>query len=507
MIYQSVFAATISITNSFTKEFVDKDWVSRVTRLLATAKAKGLTLDRERWRERLAMANKFVWPLSKDGLVLGLPRKNLVVASRINRVLLERSSPMSSVKASSFLVQIVAEQFFGFAGIVVAMSGAIACSADAPSIEVDVVTVAAAEVVDSVANVPIRLSVVPAGEGHTKIRRLVVRMRPRSVQYDSSLNENNGIADDLSEEGAGGAKFDGPVSSRLGLSGPGFGNVLDYSPRTQTAALEDQPVLVRTTDERNDAAGVSIDGVYSSIATVHGGLDRTDKTSRMIESKRLPTMVASISSGTIDRGAGVLFKLDATPQLVVEGERLFEMRTAVGHQWRGGLIDVEIDLHTTETDGRNGGTFWDKTFESNRNDAENISDVIHHHFVVAVYRQGDLAAANDAHRLADSELNLRLASQRVQKKRTRSWRDRLINPLDLGRQDNSADLSRHWVSGVIAGRSDPYRDQRIRSLPMTCRTAAIDYADCRDRLIYGDTDVTATALASWVKQKGQLSPQ
>lgn len=377
-------------------------------------------------------------------------------------------------------------QLRGFAFALI-LASVFSLAASGETIEVDVVNVAAATVSDSVANVPVRLSVVPSGDRSTRIERMIVRVRPRQV--------NQVFSDKHSGDDRG--EWDSSLDA-------GFGHVLDYSPRTQTAAIDDQPVIVRTTDERNEAAGLSVDGVYGSIGTVHGGLDKAEKTSRTVESKRLPALVASISSGTFDRGAGVLFKLDATPHLVIEGERRFELHTSVGPNWRGGLVDVEVDLHVRSR--QNEPSFWEMSFDPDRDQHAAAMTIKHHHFVVAIYRGGDASAASDAYRLAESESNLRSVARRVLKSPKRGWRERIINPLDLGKDHQDIARSIHWVGDVIAGKADPYRDRRISGLPMVCRTAAIDYVDSRDRLVFGNTDTNATALASWVEQRGNLSP-
>ena len=361
----------------------------------------------------------------------------------------------------------------------------VVCNTALATPEVDVVATAAATVRSEggvrLATVPVRISVIPGGKTLDRCTRMVVRIRPRS---SAAAILNNTDSD---------ANASLPGGERPYRSMCHFGHVVDYAPKTQTASWHVEPATVRTTDERSDAAGMSVDGAYGGLATAHGGWDRTDKQSTMVETKRLPRLVASIASGTIDRGTAVAFKLDATPELVLEGERVFHFTCSVGDDWRGSMVDVEIEL-AMQTPAGSAQSFWSTVADRRGPASETI--VHRHRFSVAVYRDGDAAAHADALRVVRCERSIHRSVDRLD--RDRRWTDRLIDPLNLRGDRSDWAAARRRVDRVLAGTTDPHRDEVLRSLPMSFRTELLDYVDARDRLAFGATDEPATRLASMV---------
>jgi hypothetical protein len=259
------------------------------------------------------------------------------------------------------------------------------------------------------------------------------------------------------------------------------GLIVDYSPRTQTASELDGPVVVKLSDESSQSTGLSLDGNYLATARAHLGADQASKKCESTEYRRIAPMRAVIASGTFDRSRGVIFKLTASPQTVLEGEKTIAISFEVASDWRGGILDIEI----TTVQKADGQYPWESG-----SDIENK-----HHFAVALYRSDDPSARSDAEAVATAEARLwksataNIAATSKTKglfSTLASTFDRDASPrttfpeLDVGKSID------HWVGKLIAGKADPHLDPAIVRLPMQQRLVALDYIDARDRLATGE---------------------
>ena len=352
---------------------------------------------------------------------------------------------------------------------------------------IDVVNVAQAEVDQSIATVPIRISVVPSDNTHTELTRMTVRLRPRSVRYASS-------------RATGGDRDARSIDPR------GFGTILRYSPTTATVAAVSEPSVVRTVHRRDATGGLSLDAAYGSMVQGHGGLDRSRGEERTVETKQHVAPVAAVTAGTFDRGRGVVFQFKSTPQGLIGGERELTLVTPVGSQWRGGIVDVAITVETRTTpSGSSTNRSWDGRWAGAAGgDPPGQTRTFQKRFAVAVADAAQGDAVRDAAVVSRREHHLRTAGRQIEMtednlwtKWTDHWSQHLPLPTRSGQRSESAPQS--WVERLIAGVADPHHDSTIAGLPMVCRTAAIGYVDARDRLIHGNTDAGATQLASLIR--------
>jgi hypothetical protein len=267
------------------------------------------------------------------------------------------------------------------------------------------------------------------------------------------------------------------------------GHIVDYSPRTQTASEVDGPVVVKLSDESSQSSGLSLDANYLTTARAHLGADNASKKCESTEFRRHPQMRAVIASGTFDRSRGVIFKMTASPQTVLEGEKTIELSFEVATDWRGGILDVEI----TTMQKANGQYPW-----------ENASDIEkNYHFAVAVYRSDDPTARSDAEAVATAEARLRrgVGTSRVSSSKTRGLINTLASTFDRSSSvqsqgQTSGRSNNHWVGKMIAGKADPHLDPSIVRLPMQQRMLALEYIDARDRLATGPRGIENERVVS-----------
>ncbi|MEM9828818.1 MAG: hypothetical protein AAF958_19690 [Planctomycetota bacterium] len=254
---------------------------------------------------------------------------------------------------------------------------------------------------------------------------------------------------------------------------PGFGTVVDYLPKTSTAASVQGPIEVTTTREQNNAGGLSLDGGYGHLAAAHAGWDHGQKKIQTVNVKRLPRHQAVVSSGTFDRGTGVQFKLDATPQSPLEGERTFELTLEVGPDWVGGMLEIDI---TAEHPKRAAFPWMEDEVVLRR-----------HSFSLAVADGNNALSVETARRLGEIEAQLWRASvgatgtkaaDAKSKTKNRWWHD-LFSWSDIRRQAPQS----HWLHRLVRGQADPHLDAQIRKQPMPQRLLALEYAEAVERLV------------------------
>ncbi|MCA9229143.1 MAG: hypothetical protein KDA57_00715 [Planctomycetales bacterium] len=123
--------------------------------------------------------------------------------------------------------------------------------------------------------------------------------------------------------------------------------VHSFEPSTQLESLLSDDILWSKTVETGNSLGASLGGeapvllgdvVAHVTPTINGG-----KTSREIVTetqKRVAPKHVVVTSGTIDQGHGVFFKLRRSPQTSLEGVHELTIRFIVSESWRGDSIRV-----------------------------------------------------------------------------------------------------------------------------------------------------------------------
>ena len=369
--------------------------------------------------------------------------------------------------------------FVGFGGLV-GFGGA------ARAASFDVVPIAAAEIrsddgrADGLHRVafPVEVSIVPHTAETMPIDRVVIRVRPRGS----------------------------------------IGRIVDFDPRTRTDTEVEGPVLEKRTEEASHSGGLSLDALYGGIGKAHAGMDRGGSRVQTFETKRRPTLIAAVAAGTYDGGRGVLFKLDAGSQHLIEGMRVFTLTMEVPASWRGEMVDVQIDAYGTRPKRH-----WFDT-------ADDIHRTVRR--TVAVYRGDDAAARRDAEAVLRAERRLRTGVRRAASTGSHTYQSRRIAASDkLGRHANDHHANDHrvsdqaghgrrgglesvaavfapisslagiasspsssfpgddrggkharWIDDVVHRGADVHHDDRIAAQPVGHRVLALDYVDATRRL-------------------------
>lgn len=240
----------------------------------------------------------------------------------------------------------------------------------------------------------------------------------------------------------------------------------DYAPRTETASGLATPIQVKKTAEETNGFGLSLDGAYGHAVQGKVGSDHAKKNTSTLQFDRVAPLQAVTAAGTINRGRGVYFKLRWTAQQVLEGEKTFQLTLRVPNGWRGSLLDVSV---VAQSD-RKSFTPWDR--ETRTDGSAN--------FVVAIYRDGDAAAAELSRALADAEYTLRSTAAKHNVFGEVNSLPMMLRHVAMKLDLESSQPHQGWLQRLLAGQADPHLDKDIRQMPMPLRIAVLDYAEVRD---------------------------
>jgi len=239
--------------------------------------------------------------------------------------------------------------------------------------------------------------------------------------------------------------------------------LVDYSPRTLTESDIDGSIQIRRTEEDSRTIGLGLNAHYFASGTA--AADMADKQIESVEFQRRAGVRAVVTSGTIERGHGVAFKLRRTGQQVLEGEKLFAVSLEVPASWRASLIDVAVAAE-----------HLDQQFFTGAVDVKTVGRST---FCVAIHRGGDVGAAKLASRLSRQEMRLRT----IAKREPRTKGIAAVFPVSLGSVFEKRGRRDGWVERIIAEQADVYLDEQIAELPVSQRVAVLDYAEARDEFL------------------------
>lgn len=242
--------------------------------------------------------------------------------------------------------------------------------------------------------------------------------------------------------------------------------IADYAPRTETSSDLASPIQVRQTEEKNNSAGVSIDGAYGLAVRGNVGADSATKNINTLQFDRVAPVQVVTAAGTINRGRGVYFKLRWTAQQVLEGEKTFLVTLRVPPAWRGGLIDVSVVAQAQR-----------KKFASWEQQPVTIGEA---GFVVAAYRDGDREAARLARELSDAEYALRAKAMKHRADAEINSLPKMLRHVAMKLDLEPARPDVSWLHRLLQEHADAHLDKEIRKLPMPVRIAVLDYVDVRD---------------------------
>lgn len=243
--------------------------------------------------------------------------------------------------------------------------------------------------------------------------------------------------------------------------------VVDYEPKTQSAAEVDGLIAVEKTREGSASMGVDGGGTFNHLAQVSGHATAGTKTIETESYQKLAPREIVLASGVMHRGAGVYYKVRSTPQQSIEGGRQFVVRFRVHDGWRGGLLKVACLARGKSKRAKN-------PLDTRDNLGAN-------QFVVAAYLQGDAQAQRTAESYARWEFELRRTATAL---RDRIEDESYPKTLDrIGRTFGVAEprIPKQWLTELIHG--DP---QQLRSfeayLPNEMRRVTHAWLAAREEL-------------------------
>lgn len=118
------------------------------------------------------------------------------------------------------------------------------------------------------------------------------------------------------------------------------GQIVDYSPRTQTTTDWSGEIVEESTQQQNYSLGANLQAghpVYGTAALQASANGNHNRISRQAWKAPLTT---SVTSGLSQRGRGVFFRLTPNRDALIEGGQVLQMVLEVPATWRGDLLQV-----------------------------------------------------------------------------------------------------------------------------------------------------------------------
>jgi hypothetical protein len=194
--------------------------------------------------------------------------------------------------------------------------------------------------------------------------------------------------------------------------------VADYLPKTLHESRHAGPITHTDSKERSASLGVNFAGKYEFITGVGANAGIGTKNTSCVKFDLLPPLETVAASGTLLRGAGVYFKLKASPRRRLEGASQFALVLRVPLDWRSDYVRVHCEAQGVQ-----------KGFVSSLDENVRCGE---RDFLVALYLEGDEAARLQAERLAQQDAQTRL-SQTARKPGSKSGLDsNWLSKLNLG---------------------------------------------------------------------------
>ncbi len=244
----------------------------------------------------------------------------------------------------------------------------------------------------------------------------------------------------------------------------GAASVLDYQPRTTMISPLDGPVEVTVSDEQTRQSGLNVTGLYPpAITKADLGAEMSQKNQQSAKFRRQANQASVVTSGTVERGAGVYFKLRPAYDRTLEGDKLFTLVLQLPINWQATILDVNMEAWS------------DAAFSRAPLATETLT--------VAVWREGNAEARESAMRLAQAVQGLRESAVHYDRAiRERSF-PTVFHKLGAAMEVLPPKIPSNWMAQVLVANVDPYHDEAISQLPVDVRVAILEYQDARDQLL------------------------
>ena len=256
--------------------------------------------------------------------------------------------------------------------------------------------------------------------------------------------------------------------------------VVDFLPKTTLDSRFAGNVSVNMNEERRSSLDFDATGYYKAITGAYVTGSYHDEHSLQAKFQMLPPRELVMASGTVQRGRGVYFKLKASSQNTIEGEKVFVVIARVPRSWRGDVARVRCEAHGREEALL--GT-WDEN-----------STLAQQDFLVALYLSGDELARQLAERFIAADDRLRMVAQQQQRAIERDSTPKLLRKVGI----SSPAIPANWLYDWRFGQA---RAEVAERLPSSVREMALRYTQARAELHRMNGEATTQVALLGVVQK------
>ena len=251
--------------------------------------------------------------------------------------------------------------------------------------------------------------------------------------------------------------------------------IADFSPRTSMYSNVAGEVHVTHSFQQNRDSSVNASGFYPVFATADAHASFKDQHAAKVEMQQIAPMAVASAAGTLDRRTGVYFKMRNSPQQTLEGVKHFNITLEVPSNWRGDLLEVRT------------AAFGMSANSMNKRSEQQLA---RQHYYVAVYQQGDDAAAQTAMGFARQHIRLHTEADRFA-----TEIDRRAMPTPMHKLGSVLDLyepsiPHNWLDNWIFGST---YDKPIVELPVDLKVAMLDFQELRNRMLQLGENYSAQA--------------
>jgi len=258
--------------------------------------------------------------------------------------------------------------------------------------------------------------------------------------------------------------------------------VADYLPKTTLGTSVVGNVGVDQREEEANTVGITLSGSYEKLAKGAGTVGFNEKNSNGKRYEYLPPLELLSASGTIQRGAGVYFKLKPSPRTSLEGEKEFVLVLRTPKTWRGDYLVLRCEAfgQATSRDKQTHFGFGQ--------------------FYVALYAEGDAEAQLAARRFIRSDRDLLNAAAAKRGEIDRRSLPTFIHKWGAAISLVHPKIDEHWLVRVRGARPGSDVASLLNRLPEAVQDAAKSHLESKRRL---------AELNGWGDEKTPLaaSPQ
>ncbi|MCA9221027.1 MAG: hypothetical protein KDA71_11915 [Planctomycetales bacterium] len=244
--------------------------------------------------------------------------------------------------------------------------------------------------------------------------------------------------------------------------------IVDYDPKTELASDIAGNITIERKEEGTKGIGLSLSGSHEALAKINGSADFTKKTLESVRYEQLPKLQPVSSSGTLQRGYGVYFKLKATDRTWLEGEKLFRLTLRVPVSWRADYLRI-----TGQAIGVKRGLVrqLDERVVCGRVDS-----------LVTMHLVGDVEARRAADWMIDRRRQLVSAASQQHSDIDRRRYPTVFHKVGAAFDVVDPAIASDWLPRLLNTPAGQFHSALPNRLPVDVRVAALDYLEAKNDL-------------------------